>query len=97
MTGGKVMAWLLFNKTENDYQAVSDKKIKVIFIAGPSSSGKTTFSQKLEDGLKISGRGAIHISMDNYFNDLEDIPIVHGEKDYESINNLDLDLNVWLE
>ena len=69
-----------------------NKKIKVIFIAGPSSSGKTTFSQKLEDGLKISGRGAIHISMDNYFNDLEDIPIVHGEKDYESINNLDLDL-----
>lgn len=69
-----------------------DNKIKVVFIAGPSSSGKTTFSQKLEDGLKIIGRRAIHISMDNYFNDLENIPIVNGEKDYEGIENLDLKL-----
>lgn len=70
----------------------SDEDIKVIFIAGPSSSGKTTFSQKLEDGLKIIGRKAIRISMDNYFNDLENIPVVNGEKDYESIENLDLEL-----
>lgn len=69
-----------------------DNKIRVIFIAGPSSSGKTTFSQKLEDGLKIIGKRAIHISMDNYFNDLENIPIVNGEKNYEGIENLDLEL-----
>lgn len=69
-----------------------DNKIRVIFIAGPSSSGKTTFSQKLEDGLKIIGKRAIHISMDNYFNDLENIPIVNGEKNYEGIENLDLKL-----
>lgn len=70
----------------------SDKDIRAIFIAGPSSSGKTTFSQKLEDGLKIIGKRAIHISMDNYFHDLEKIPVVDGKKDYESINNLDLKL-----
>lgn len=70
----------------------SDEDIKVIFISGPSSSGKTTFSQKLEDGLRIIGRKAIRISMDNYFNDLENIPVVNGEKDYESIENLDLEL-----
>ena len=70
----------------------SDKDIRAIFIAGPSSSGKTTFSQKLEDGLKIVGKRAIHISMDNYFHDLEKIPVVDGKKDYESINNLDLKL-----
>lgn len=69
-----------------------DNKIKVVFIAGPSSSGKTTFSQKLEDGLKIIGKRAIHISMDNYFNDLENIPVVNGEKDYEGLENLDLNL-----
>lgn len=68
------------------------KDVKVIFIAGPSSSGKTTFSQKLEVQLKIIGKNAIHIAMDNYFHDLENIPVVNGEKDYESINNLDLNL-----
>ena len=70
----------------------SDKDIRAIFIAGPSSSGETTFSQKLEDGLKIVGKRAIHISMDNYFHDLEKIPVVDGKKDYDSINNLDLKL-----
>lgn len=69
-----------------------DDSIRVIFVAGPSSSGKTTFSQKLEDGLKIVGKRAIHISMDNYFKDLENIPVFNGEKDYESIENLELKL-----
>lgn len=70
----------------------SDKDIRAIFIFDPSSSAKTTFSQKLEDELKIVGKRAIHISMDNYFHDLEKIPVVNGEKDYETIDNLDLKL-----
>lgn len=66
--------------------------LKAIFIAGPSSSGKTTFAQKLEDGLKIIGKNTIRISMDNYFKDLDDIPVVNGKKDYEGIENVELDL-----
>lgn len=66
--------------------------LKAIFIAGPSSSGKTTFAQKLEDGLKIIGKNTIRISMDNYFKDLDDIPVVNGKKDYEGIENVELEL-----
>lgn len=72
---------------------IKKKDVKIIFIAGPSSSGKTTFSQKLAIQLKIIGKNAIPLAMDNYFNDLEDIPLKpDGSKDYETIKNMDISL-----
>ncbi len=67
--------------------------IKVVFISGPSSSGKTTFSQKLAIELRIVGKNAIPLAMDNYFHDEENIPLdENGQKDYENIKNIDMEL-----
>lgn len=69
------------------------EKLKIVLIAGPSSSGKTTFAQKLGVNLKIIGYNPITISMDNYFKERAQTPkLATGEYDYESLNSLDVDL-----
>ena len=70
-----------------------NKKIKMILIAGPSSSGKTTFAQRLGLQLKINGLKPVTISVDNYFVERKDTPKnEEGEYDFESIYAIDLDL-----
>ncbi|MFW6271367.1 MAG: nucleoside kinase [Bacillota bacterium] len=67
--------------------------IRVILIAGPSSSGKTTFAQRLRIHLQVNGINSVAISTDNYFVNREDTPLDEtGNYDYESINALDIDL-----
>lgn len=71
---------------------LADKVVdkKVIMISGPSSSGKTTFSQKLQLYLKASGKNPKVISMDMYFKNAVDSPVdENGKKDFESINHFD--------
>ena len=69
------------------------KKIKIILIAGPSSSGKTTFSKRLAIQLKVAGIEPINLSLDNYFVDREHTPLdENGEYDFESIEALDVKL-----
>ena len=71
----------------------SDSKIKLILIAGPSSSGKTTFSKRLQIQLMVAERNTVQISMDNYFVNREDTPKDEkGEYDFETIKALDLEL-----
>ncbi len=71
----------------------SKKDIKMILIAGPSSSGKTTFAQKLGIQLKISGYNPITISMDNYFKERKDTPIdENGKYNFETVDAMDIDL-----
>ncbi len=66
-------------------------KIKVILIAGPSSSGKTTFSKRLSVQLMVNGLKPVNLSLDNYFVNREDTPRdENGEYDYESIDALDI-------
>lgn len=66
---------------------------KIVLLAGPSSSGKTTTAQRVADALMTYGKNASVISMDNYFNDLENIPIgKDGKKDYETFENIDLEI-----
>lgn len=66
---------------------------KIILIAGPSSSGKTTFTHRLATQLKINGLRPIQISTDNYFVNREDTPLDgDGEPDFESIEAINLDL-----
>jgi len=68
-----------------------DKKIKIILIAGPSSSGKTTFAQKLYTQLKINGKRPISLSIDDYFVNREDTPLdEEGNYDFESIEAVDI-------
>lgn len=74
-------------------QIVSDKNIKLVTIAGPSSSGKTTFSKRLYIHLRASEITPIVISLDNYYIGRKNVPLDEdGNKDYETIDALDLKL-----
>lgn len=67
------------------------KKVKVILIAGPSSSGKTTFGKRLAIQLMVNGIKPINLSLDNYFVNRELTPLDEkGEYDYECIDALDI-------
>ncbi|HNX29258.1 MAG TPA: nucleoside kinase [Syntrophomonadaceae bacterium] len=71
----------------------SNKDIRIILIAGPSSSGKTTFAQRLFIQLKVNGRQPMAISLDNYFVDRCNTPLDEdNEYDFESLDALKLDL-----
>ncbi|KNF10154.1 phosphoribulokinase/uridine kinase [Gottschalkia purinilytica] len=70
-----------------------NEDIKLILIAGPTSSGKTTFARRLDTQLKVNCKDSISISLDDYFVDRENTPIdENGEYDFESIDAIDLDL-----
>ena len=68
-------------------------KAKIIFIAGPSSSGKTSSSKRLAIQCKVLGLNPKVIELDNYFVDREHTPRdENGEYDFESLHAMDLDL-----
>ena len=70
-----------------------NKNIKMILIAGPSSSGKTTFAQRLGIQLRINGIKPVNISVDNYFVERQETPKNEkGEYDFENIEAIDLKL-----
>lgn len=83
---------------EDQLQDTADKiiksgNIKLVLLAGPSSSGKTTTSKKLMTFLKSRGKGVLQISCDNYFVDRDKTPKdAKGEYDFESLYALDLEL-----
>lgn len=64
---------------------------RIVFIAGPSSSGKTTFTKRLNIQLRVNGLRPLMISMDDYFVNRDRTPLGEdGRPDYESINALDV-------
>jgi uridine kinase len=66
------------------------KQIKIILVAGPSSSGKTTFSKRLTIQLLAHGLSPFPLEMDNFFVDREETPRDEsGEFDFESIRAID--------
>lgn len=68
-------------------------KVKIILIAGPSSSGKTTFAQRLGIQLRINKIKPVTISVDNYFVERKDTPRdENGNYNFESIEAIDLEL-----
>ena len=74
-------------------QIAADPDKKFVMIAGPSSSGKTTFSHRLSAQLKALGVNPHPIPLDDYYLDRDQIPLDEfGEKDFESIEGLDIDL-----
>ena len=65
---------------------------RLVLIAGPSSSGKTTFSHRLSVFFRINGVEPVTIAMDDYFVDRGYTPVdENGNYDFESINALDLE------
>lgn len=84
---------------EKKIAAIADKikngmpRNKIILIAGPTSSGKTTFTHRLSIQLKINGLRPVQISVDDYFVDRKNTPLdQNGEKDFESIEAINLEM-----
>ena len=74
-------------------EIVKDRNIKMILIAGPSSSGKTTFAQRLGIQLRINKIKPVTISVDNYFVERQDTPRdENGNYNFETIEAIDLKL-----
>ncbi|MEM5948870.1 nucleoside kinase [Spirochaetia bacterium 38H-sp] len=78
--------------------AEDSNNVKIVLIAGPSSSGKTTFSKKLSMYLRVMGLKPLAISLDDYFQPREKTPLDEdGNYDFESLYALDLEaLNIDL-
>ena len=96
----KIEEYILLDEAlhEKKIGAIADniaknKNIKLVAIAGPSSSGKTTFAKRLELQLKLNGLKPVTISVDNYFVEREETPLDEdGNYDFESINAIDTKL-----
>ncbi|MGN2336912.1 nucleoside kinase [Clostridium cagae] len=74
-------------------QIANKKDSKIVLIAGPSSSGKTTFANRLSIQLKVNGLIPQSLSLDDYFVERVNTPRdENGDYDYESIYALDLEL-----
>ena len=64
--------------------------VKVVLIAGPSSSGKTTFAKRLGIQLRLNGLKPVTISVDNYFVEREETPVDEkGNYDFECLEAID--------
>jgi len=69
------------------------KNRRLVLIAGPSSSGKTTFAKRLCIQLAVAGTYPLYMGTDDYFLEREQTPLdENGEKDYESFESLDTEL-----
>lgn len=81
-------------KLSNIADTVKNKKdARIVLIAGPSSSGKTSFAKRLCIHLRVNGIRPVILSLDDYFLDREKTPRdEQGDYDFENIEALDLDL-----
>lgn len=69
------------------------ERIKIVLISGPSSSGKTTFAQRLSIQLRVNGLIPMNISLDDYFVNKDHTPVDEfGKPDYEALETVDLKL-----
>ncbi|SHJ87447.1 uridine kinase [Caminicella sporogenes DSM 14501] len=72
---------------------ITERNKRVVLIAGPSSSGKTTFAQRLLIQLKVNGLNPVTLSTDDYFVNREDTPRdENGNYDFEALEAVDLKL-----
>ena len=99
ITNGEIRDLMLVQEALQEKQ-IADiaEKIKasgkrIVLIAGPSSSGKTTFSHRLSVQLRAHGLKPYPFALDNYFKEREDTPRdENGKYDFESLGAMDLDL-----
>ncbi len=82
---------------EKSVSAIADQFVesgaRVILIAGPSSSGKTTFAHRLSIALRVNGLDPVKLSLDDYYRNRDDIPPdENGEIDLEKLDTLDVPL-----
>lgn len=88
-------------RAEHEFAAALDATLdevlaggeRVIALAGPTCSGKTTTANKLTDKIKSMGKNAVMLSIDDFFHDRADRNNVSGDApDYDSVKAIDLDL-----
>ena len=97
---GAVKLTRFISESENGFVAridaicdeiVSDSNKRAIFVSGPTSSGKTTFTLRLSKKINERGRKAIHLSLDDYYN-IKDLKCdKDGRPDFETIDTLDVE------
>ena len=73
--------------------------IKIVLVAGPSSSGKTTTSNRIRKKLEEVGIKSVTVSLDDFFLNREKTPVLpNGKLDFENITALDIDyLNIFID
>lgn len=95
--GGRELTWVAEGLHEKTIAGIADELAaghpdqRVIFIAGPSSSGKTTFAKRLAVQLKVNLFNTLAISIDDYFRDRSDMPkLPDGTLDFEALETVDI-------
>lgn len=105
-TSGKIRYVVNLSETLHDHRyaeianEIAERQgVKLVLIAGPSSSGKTTSSKRLAMHMRVNGLNPIIISLDDYFHNRVDTPRdANGEYDFECLEALDVPfLNEQLE
>ncbi len=72
---------------------ITEMGARAIFIAGPSSSGKTTFANRLSIHLRVNGLRPVIISMDDFYRNRNEVPLeADGQPDLEAVSALDVPL-----
>ncbi len=72
---------------------IQEKKKRIVLIAGPSSSGKTSFAKRLCIQLRVIGVKPLYLGTDDYFINRKDLPLqADGTKDFESLSAVDVEL-----
>ena len=95
--GGRELTWVAEGLHEKTIAGIADELAighparRVIFIAGPSSSGKTTFAKRLAVQLKVNLFNTLAISIDDYFRDRSEMPkLPDGTLDFEALETVDI-------
>lgn len=100
VSSGNILELIQIDELMKNYQLmelakkiIANKNTKIILLAGPSSTGKTTTTNKLTLCLKSLGKNPKMLSMDDFFVDRKDTPKdENGELDYERLETVDLNL-----
>ncbi len=99
ISGGSFGEFVRINEAlhEKKISAIADEikmsNKKLVLIAGPTSSGKTTFSKRLNVQLKIHGLKPLVIGLDDYYKNRDDIPVdENGERNFENIDTLEIEM-----
>ncbi len=70
---------------------IVNRGARAVFIAGPSSSGKTTFANRLSIHLRVSGMEPVILSMDDFYRNRDELPLeADGQPDLEALSALDV-------
>ena len=97
---GRIKEVIEFEENKHEYEIkkivdniFKNKEVKMVLIAGPSSSGKTTFAQRLGKQLQLKGLNPVTISVDNYFVERKENPKdENGNYDFECLEAVDINL-----